>query len=638
MIAVAHLVAAAPVVWYGPVTVAFRATTSGNPYDPVQNDVRVQFQGPKGVTESRLAYFDDGVWKATLLSRTKGTFRAFASVNGRKAAALPPVVLKTTKPSGFVRLGGPKGFQMDDGTPYWPLGYNVAWASGPVQDLPAQMKKMGKDGLNWSRIWANHWDDKNPYWPMKAPKPKPGEMSPEVLRKWDAIVAAAEGAGVRFQLALFHHGPWSSRVNSNWGENPWNAKNGGWLQTPSDFFTDPKAQALSRAWLRYAIARWGHSPAVMAWELFNEVEWTDPNYEKREAVVGTWHDAMADYIRSLDPYRHLVTTSSRLDLPIYRKMDYLQPHGYPPSVEALVAAAPKMDKVFFFGEVGPGQLDGSRPVQVQAIRDGIYTALLTGQAGAAQFWTWDRVASDRMEPEFARAAKLVKLSGFDRMPGTVRKADLDSGLGGNVELRAGAGWETSRQFAFRLPEESDKLGLLSGYLQGNAHPEMQPKPVTFTFTTSTAVKATVEVTGVSTPGGELTIDVDGTKAFNRAFAGGTRFREPVAATVDVPAGMHTLTLHNEGADWVQLGKITVPGIAPRATSRAISNGTRAALRVKGEKGLSIALRGLGLKDGHYTATVADLDGGDTTVPLVVRGGVPDRRVTLPGSDVLIVIR
>ena len=636
MIAVAHL--ATPVVWYGPVTVTFRAATQGNPYDPVQNDVRVQFQGPKGVTESRLAYYDDGVWKATLLSRTKGTFRPFAFVNGHKAVSLTPIVLKTVQPKGFVRLGGPKGFAMDDGTPYWPLGHNLAWAGGPIQDLPAYLTKMGTEGLNWSRIWADHWDNKNPFWPMQAPKPKPGEMSPMVLRKWDAIVNAAQSAGIHFQLTLFHHGPWSSRVNSNWGENPWNAKNGGWLQTPSDFFTDPKAQALSRAWLRYAIARWGHSPAIMAWELFNEVEWTDPNYEKREAIVGTWHDRMADYLRSIDPYRHLITTSSRLDLPIYRKVDYLQPHGYPPNVEALVAAAPKMNKPFFFGEVGPGQLDGSRPVQVQAIRDGIYTALLTNQAGAAQFWTWDRVASDHMEPEFARAAKLVRLSGFDRLAGTVRKADLDSGLGGDVELRAGAGWETSRQFAFRLPEESDKLGLLSGFLQGKAHPEMQPQPVSFTFMAPERLVVKVEVTGTASTGGQLAAKLDGTKQWSVDFNPGQKFPKPIELTLAVPAGTHTVTLYNEGPDWVQLGKITVPGIAPKATSRSISNGSRAALRVKGQKGLSIALRGLGLRDGRYTATLADLDGGDTTVPLTIRSGVPNRRVTLPGSDVFIAIR
>jgi len=47
-------------------------------------------------------------------------------------------------------------------------------------------------------------------------------------------------SGVRFQLVLFHHGPWSSRVNSNWGENPWNVKNGGFLAKPDDFFTNQR--------------------------------------------------------------------------------------------------------------------------------------------------------------------------------------------------------------------------------------------------------------------------------------------------------------------------------------------------------------------------------------------------------------
>ena len=137
--------------------------------------------------------------------------------------------------------------------------------------------------------------------------------------------------------------------------------------------------------------------------------------------------------------------------------------------------------------------------------------------------------------------------------------------------------------------------------------------------------------------GELATSVDGTKQWSVRFEPGQRFPKPIELTVAVPAGTHTLGLFNEGSDWVQLGKGTVPGIAPRATARAISNGSRAALRVKGEKGLSVALNGLGLKDGRYTATLSDLDGGDTPVPLIVRGGKAGR-VTLPGADTFVVIR
>lgn len=633
----AAILAPAPVVWYGPKTVSFRLPASGNPYDPVQNDVRVEFRGPKGTVERRLAYFDDGVWKATLLAHAKGAYKPVVFRNGAKGQALPAVALTAIKPHGFVRMGGFKNFRMDDGAAYWPLGHNLAWASGPVQDLPATLRQMGADGLNWARIWANHWDDKNPFWPTKAPMPKPGEMSPAVLKKWDAIVEAADAAGVRFQLTLFHHGPWSSRVNSNWGENPWNAKNGGWLKTPSDFFTDPKAMALSRAWLRYAVARWGHSPGIMAWELFNEVEWTDPNYENRSAIVGTWHDAMADYLRPLDPYHHLVTTSSRLDLPIYRRMDYLQPHGYPPSVEALVAATPKLDKPFFYGEVGPGQLDGSRPVQVQAIRDGIWTGLLSLQAGAAQYWTWDNIPRMDLRGEFQRAAALMKEIGPDHTAFAIQSVDLDAGVGGDLSVMPGGGWETSRQFAFALPQDAQKLGLLSTFLQGRAHPEMQTQPVSFTFNAPKATRMAVEVTGVADGGGELLVEVDGEAKTSRAWAAGTKLAKPDRVEFDVPAGTTTVVLRNGGADWVQLGRISVPGIAPRATARAISDGKRAVLRVQGEAGTSVALDGLGLKDGRYTAHVADLDGADTRVPLVVKGDKAGR-LTLAGWDTVIIVR
>lgn len=632
------LLAAPTAVWYGPKTVSFNLETGGNPYDPVQNDVQVEFKGPGGVTERRLAYFDGDGWKATLLTHTKGDFTPTVFYNGTRGVSLPPVALTTIKPFGFVRLGGATNFRLDDGTAYWPLGHNLAWGNG-TEDLTADLRQMGADGLNWSRIWANHWDGKNPFWKEGETPKAIGTMIPSVLNKWDSIVDAADAAGVRFQMTLFHHGPWSTRVNSNWPENPWNVKNKGFLKTPSEFFTNPRAKALAKEWLRYAVARWGHSPSIMAWELFNEVQWCDPHYEKGgDAILGAWHDEMADYLRSIDPYHHLITTSSDLDLPIYKRVDYYQPHTYPPSVEAAVAAAPTLDKPLFFGEFGPGQLDGSRPVQVAAIRDGIWTALLSLQAGAGQYWSWDLIPKEKLEPEFARAARLAREIGADHSAFHPQAVTLDAGMGGDFTGQPGGGWETSKQFAFRLPEEAPNLGRLSSFLQGKAHPEMQPQPVSFTFTTAKPIVATVELTGAADGGGNLKVGLDDGTRFNaRGFPAGSKPPLGTLIHLQVPAGTHTITLSNDGPDWVQLGTITIPGIAPRATARAISDGKRAVLRIKGEKGLSVALDGLGLKDGRYQAHLADLDGGDTTVPVVLKGG-RGGRLTLPGTDTVVIVK
>ena len=631
------LFAPTTVVWYGPQTVSFNLEAAGNPYDPVKNDVQVEFRGPGGAVERRLAYYDDGVWKATLLAHAKGEYKPTVLYNGQKGPSLAPVELSRLQPGGFVRLGGLKEFRLDDGRPYWPLGYNLAWSNDEVPNLAAQLTKMGADGLNWARVWADHWDGKNPYWKEGETPKVAGPMIPSVLAKWDGIVQAADASGVRIQMTLFHHGPWSTRTDSNWKENPWNAANGGFLKTPNEFFTHPRAKALAKAWLRYAVARWGASPSVMAWELFNEVQWTDEIVDKKAEVVGRWHDEMADYLRSLDPYAHLVTTSSDLDLPIWRKADYLQPHTYPPSVEGALAAAPKADKPLFFGEFGPGQFNNpDRAVQVAAIRDGIWTAFLSLQAGSGQYWSWDLVAKMDLEPEFARAASLLREIGPDHEGFETKAVALGAPLGGDFSALPGMGWGTSTQYAFRLPEEAPDLGRLSSFLQGKAHPEMQKEPIAFTFTAPKATTMTIQVTGVADGGGSLTVDADGFKG-TTDFAAGTKLTQPRTLEYRISAGTHRVVLTNEGPDWVTLGRISIPGIAPKATARAVSDGRRAVVRVKGEKGLSVSLDGLGLKDGRYAAHLADLDGGDTTVPLVFKGG-KSRRVTLPGADTVIVVK
>lgn len=81
----------------------------------------------------------------------------------------------------------------------------------------------------------------------------------------------AERHGIYFQLVLQHHGQYTT-TNSNWDENPWNAENGGFLNTPEEFLTSERAKELTRRKYRYIMARWSYSPQIMAWELFNEVQ------------------------------------------------------------------------------------------------------------------------------------------------------------------------------------------------------------------------------------------------------------------------------------------------------------------------------------------------------------------------------
>jgi hypothetical protein len=132
-----------------------------------------------------------------------------------------------------------------------------------------------------------------------------------VARRWDTIVEAADKNGIFFPDGLQHHGQYSTRTNPNWGENPWNAANGGFLAKPEDFFTDARAKALTKAKYRYIIARWGYSPSILAWELFNEVQYTDAARDNKRLSrhgTGRWPPFCARRTRTITSLRPVPTT------------------------------------------------------------------------------------------------------------------------------------------------------------------------------------------------------------------------------------------------------------------------------------------------------------------------------------------
>lgn len=341
--------------------------------------------GGEGTLHVPAFYDGDSVWRMrhTPLEPGRYIVRNYLLGDDPDAAALLDAKPLSTSGSEFTVENSPvrvfptpcrehvQRFRYNTGEPYFPIGYNVGWST--LDGYRDHFSRMEKTGLNWSRVWMCHWSDQNPDWVMGRHL-EPGDLDLDVLRRWDEIIRLAEKHGVLLQLVLQHHGQYSTWVNPNWEENPWNRRNGGWLDAPSDFFTDEKARKLTRARYRYFVARWGYSPAILAWELFNEVEFTNgylgeplvalwpqagsdsslnattftrlgevagafrtiktgsgpgnlerllhawKNMSTRRPVlydfglgrdqVADWHDEMAAYIRNLDPTPRMVTTSS----------------------------------------------------------------------------------------------------------------------------------------------------------------------------------------------------------------------------------------------------------------------------------------------------------------------------------------
>ncbi len=632
---------------------------SGNPFDFAENDVVATFGREQTTTVIVPAFFDGGVtWRVRYTPTQPGAVRLLRVT--RNGAVVQPqnleraacVVSGQARP-GFVRRDPkhPARFILGSGAVYYPLGHNVAWKSGDTPDIPEIFARMGAADENWSRVWMNHWDNKNLDWVMNQPLPL-GTLSLDVARRWDAIVAAAETHGIYFQMVLQHHGQYSTRVNPNWGENPWNAKNGGFLATPGEFFTDPRARALTKSKLRYIIARWGYSPHVLAWELFNEVQFTDAVNNKREADVAAWHREMAAFLRAHDPYQHLITTSSDAGITgLYDAMDYVQPHAYPVDpVSAGGGLEPDAGgRPIFFGEIGPsGDLNADDGRFLHPV---LWSSLMSASSGAAQYWTWDNIHRRDLYGHWKAASEFLKASGYLTARPGMRPvaATVTTPQSGSVSFGPGGGWGEAKRTAFTIPRSGtiEGLGDMPSFLQGNAHRAMFPGA---TFTVDYAQPGTfaVAVRQISKAGAHLKIAVDGAVVAERDFPAAAA-DTPVNAVVEakVPAGRHTIRVENSGADWLVVERFTLAPYGPtlRALAKAGTDG--ALLWIYRTTPLDAARSGAtqnadsgtvaipGLLPGRYRVTWWDTRAGRVLPPSVATSAAATNAATVAAGKLLV---
>jgi hypothetical protein len=211
-------------------------------------------------------------------------------------------------PSGAVSVEG-GALVDDDGRAFRPLGenrfnlYDPAWSDGLSPD--AYLARMAAAGMNAIRIFVFSacGRDGAPRKPGCL-EPVLGRFDPVAARAYDAIFAAAERHRVKVVLSIFAIGFTSGDAWKGWEENPYAVDRGGPADAPGDFFTDPRAREAARRRLRYVLARWGASPALLAVDLLNEPEW-DGGIDERKWIP--WAEDLARTWKAEDPYGHPVT-------------------------------------------------------------------------------------------------------------------------------------------------------------------------------------------------------------------------------------------------------------------------------------------------------------------------------------------
>ncbi len=561
----------------------------GNPFDFTQNDVMVKISQPDGSGLTIPAFFDGGqTWRVRHTPNMPGKYTIGAvTLNGQDAAPLnlqPSEfsVEGVTRP-GFVRLdpGDNKRFILDDGSTYYPVGFNLGWRTEGAPPLVDSIAGMGKAGINWTRIWMCYWDGKNLDWPRDgAPPIQLGYLSLPTAKLWDQIVSAADAADIHFHLVLQHHGQYSTGADPNWQLNPWNKANGGWLEKPEQFFTDPKAIALTKAKFRYIVARWGYSPAVMAWELFNEAEFTDAYTTEKIDDIAAWHKTMAKFVREQDAYHHLVVTSSKVAEPkLWGDVDYYEAHVYPPDVLSAIAVLDDdhLDRAYFYGELG--LLEDPNPKSGDVLHQVLWGSIMSGSSAPAQYWSWDVVESNNLLFHYTAAQEFIEQSGLTKQR-DMKPIEVDAETASPVPLEFGPGtsWAPAKLTEFTIKPSGvvEGLGGMSAYLQGSAKNKPMCPYILLHVNYLTAGTFAVEVDQTTPDGARLEIRLDGQPAVAMNFG---PFRSPPGfggrprpnphpdATLELPIsqGEHTIRLENIGPDWVHINKFVLtpytPGLA-----------------------------------------------------------------------------
>jgi len=302
---------------------------------------------------------------------------------------------------GMVRADrdSPRYFSYDSGDLYYPLGQNVAWAD----DYDHYLTALNRNGCNYVRIWTCPWN--NPL-EMEAAK---GYYNQESSAALDRIFELAERDEMKVQLVLQYHG----MLGADWARSPYNLKNGGPCGDPRDFWVNRKAKATHKRYLTYVAARWGYSAGLLAWELFNEADYT-PRYKDEDIVQ--WHREMSRHLRTVDPYRHMITTSvgrpGRLaELWRIEDIDFIQAHIYSASVtdslQKAHTALKHLPKPYFVGEIGRGWLphtDQADPAG-RHLHHALWINYMMDTAGSVMPWWWDTyIEPNKLHYHFAALA------------------------------------------------------------------------------------------------------------------------------------------------------------------------------------------------------------------------------------------
>lgn len=438
-----------------------------NPYMQEEVALDMLIVTPSGKEQVLPCYFvsekerNISCWKARYAPQESGLYQYKIQLikKGKKKTTSKTSsfeVVKSKNP-GFLHAKSDWILEFDNGRPFRGIGENICWESRDEDDskffkrlhekaelynYDYLLTEFAKNGGNFFRTWMCSWnlpiDYKGPF--NNARYTQSDEYyNPSALTRMDYLVELSESLDLYIMLTL--------------GQGGYLTSDRGVVDNAEDFFVSKKARAWYKNRLRYIVARWGYSTSIAMWEFFNEVDnvqFQNKNNPINGKVIADWHDDMSAYMKQIDPYRHIVTTSiSHRDiegLNSIKNIDINQKHIYnntssiPAEIERYVQ---EFGKPYIIGEFSrewdwsKNFDDFSHEMDVDFKR-GVWYGLFSPTPVTPMSWWWEYFDVRGLTPYYRKIREVS-----DRM--------LAAGRGSFEPLTVKAG--TSHAFGVKCGEE-----------------------------------------------------------------------------------------------------------------------------------------------------------------------------------------